>query len=192
MKENDMLIADVPLEVLLTCQRQAKLSTIGGKSNIYSRMERLQMCAENQITGHLGEAMNSLFWFGSLQPYLVSRWYANSQPLKGDEGIDVPGSNIDVKRTCWRTETNALDHHLWVRKHEFHYDRLYSFALAIRNSVAESGWTIVVGWASASELRPPKPGEDRYELEAFKLNKMPPIDWTLNDGPHWRRPCDFK
>jgi hypothetical protein len=158
----------------------AKIAEIGGKSHVRpDRNERIEMLSEDQMTSQICEAAFYVYLHGHSMEWVRNRWFKNHAPYIGDNGSDVPPSNIDVKGSLRRyPNIKPEEYHLLVRPPEFRQNTVYIFALA------EPGYTKVhfIGWAT-SDMFPKELSTDRrfagaHVLPASSLNPLPPITWN--------------
>jgi hypothetical protein len=157
----------------------ANMSAIGGRSNIRSD-DRQAMLHEDQLVGHIGMIAASKLLFGSREPYLTARWYANQYRYQGDGGSDVPGANIDVKTSRMRGGNDPLGYRLAVTAQERKCGTIYVLAL-VDSLEDKSAHVRLLGWAT-SDMLPDMPDTEgmfagAYVLRAHQLNPLMPINW---------------
>lgn len=165
--------------------QQARLSDLGGRSNVHSGEDRRSRCFEDQISGHACHLAASLILFRSAYPYLRQRDRVNQDPYRGDGGADFEGTVIDVKGGMMRSSLRPLKHHLVVPKSEYHDGFVYVSCLtdSFVPSVLECYPQLNVhlfGWAHASMLHRM---EDKNYMNGIFYGKYVLRNDRLNDLP---------
>lgn len=169
--------------MLRTAQRLGRAACIGGRSSVRDAEDRMDALEQDQIVGQLGQMALSLWKDGHLGEYLIQRAVANADPLRGDGGSDLVGSNVDVKASLMRSSDDPLSYRLPVRPAELHDGWVY--VLALVDPMMTRVW--LVGWATSEDLEGVRPAIDGPFLgarciPAVRLRPLPPIDWSRRWG----------
>jgi hypothetical protein len=157
--------------------RQAAGGNAYGTSRFRNAETRNETALEDGLIGQIGCFVLNSYWYGSAERYMLSRYLASQNPLKGDGGSDIPGANIDVKTTRKRDKP-LEDHLLLVHPKEFHSDWVY--VLIILEQVSDLGTIAhVMGWVTSEQLNKPERDVLRgnYYCLASDLNPMLPVRW---------------
>jgi hypothetical protein len=162
-------------------RENAKAAEIGGVSRIHRDADdRAERLSEDQLIGQIGPLVFCKHQFGTIEPYKVSRFYANLYPTKGDGGFDIPRCRIDVKTSLMRASPDPLDYKLLVRPHERHTGCVY--VLVMVETLTPTIKAHICGWATDEMLpREPKtegPFAGAYLLPASQLLPMMPMPWV--------------
>lgn len=157
----------------------AKKACIGGSSAVRQE-DRSARLLEDQIIGQMGQMALSLYWFGTPQPYLDARAYANAHPTEGDGGSDILDMNLDVKTSLMRASDDPFSYRMLVRPRERHEGNVYILAL-IPKLLKVDTQVNLVGWVADHELpkNPATMGQfaGAYLVTADQLHPLPPIRW---------------
>jgi len=154
----------------------AKKAEIGGRSQIRGSRTRLSNLAEDQLVGQIATFCGSMILTDSPEGYIKARDIANTNPLVGDNGIDIVGlPNVDIKGSLMRYSKDPIKYRLLVRPKERHKDWIYVLGLV----PAERPYKChLVGWANDSDL-PKKPYDGpiqslhgAYVIEASQLRNI--------------------
>jgi hypothetical protein len=162
----------------------AKKAEVGGVSRVDKGEARAENLSERQITGQAAQLAFSLYQFGAVHPYRVSRWHADANPKKGDNGSDIPGLNLDVKGRRMRygddLESYLRKGCLPVRPEERHPGFVYVLVY-VRMDVSKA---YIFGWIDEADL--PETAEQSgtftgaFKVSAFKVNPLPKLRWWRN------------
>lgn len=131
----------------------ASRAALGGQSHVRDADARRAALSEDQVTGQLGQIALHLYWHGHLHLYRVGRTVQDQYPTVGDGGMDMVGTNLDVKTSLVRTALPLEKHHLLVRPAERHPDWCYVQALLTESEIHLMGWypdSDLDGWAATS------------------------------------------
>lgn len=171
----------VPVTIPLTelhhalASRMAKQCALGGVSRVRAGAARRESLEQDQLVGQLGQLAMSIYLYGHAQPYVLSRHVQNQHPHLGDNGIDLLGTNLDVKTSLMRASPSVLKYNLVVRPAEKHASRVYALAL-IPEALDQ---VHLVGWATTEELptevAQSGPFFGAYVVSAQSLNAFAPI-----------------
>ena len=171
-----MITINIQHEHLHMIAVNAKAAEIGGKSNIRGK-DRTATLAQDQLVGQMGNYAGCLYLTDSVTPYIKSREAANANPLKGDDGSDMPGYRLDFKTSLMRHSNNPVHYRLIVRPRERHEGNAYVLALVPYTT----GTTVhLLGWTIDDELPPIQtkgmfkgahvvPATDLYSMHSLKV-----------------------
>lgn len=185
VEEKDILTFIVgPEEIPWIRVRAIKAST-GGKSQIREDDEERKAELHNdQMVGQIGQYVLSLWLTGGREAYIQSRNAADANPMKGDNGSDILGTNIDIKASRIRKEhIPLLNYTLIVRPREYHPGWVYILALVKKAKPAHHVY--LIGWATAEMLLPSGTDSrfgDAHVLPARDLHPLLPIRWDIGMG----------
>lgn len=158
----------------------ARKAEIGGMSHVRKGDDRALNLEDDQVIGQIGNLALSLYFTGDNRLYKIARYVANRNPLVGDHGEDLIGSNLDVKASLMRRSQDPMTYHLLVRPWERHED--WTYILALVEPVVDGATDVhLVGWASDNML-PDEPSMDNrfkgaYCMKATDLVPLPPVMW---------------
>lgn len=128
----------------------AKKAEIGGLSQIRNSDHRKKYLSEDQLVGQIATYCASMILTNSSEGYIKARNKANTNPTKGDNGVDIEGlHNIDIKGSLMRYSSDPLKYRLLVREKERHNGWIYVLGLVPRERPYK---TYLVGWAKDSDL----------------------------------------
>lgn len=174
------MIITVPLSPgdVALAERQALACATGGHSQVREAADRKARLLEDQVVGQVGQLALHRWLFGSVERYVVGRYYQNKFPFEGDQGDDVPGCNLDVKTSRMRRSTDPWTYNLAVRPRERHEGWVYVLAL-VPQDFETAPRVHLVGWAADADL-PAAPASQgplagAYVLPATELYRLPPI-----------------
>ena len=163
-------------EQMKIISKYASHCELGGSSRIFPDAgERQRFLSDNQYIGQAATAALDLYLNGSMDLYIQTRELADKTPWKGDGGVDLIGTNLDVKCSRMRCGLNFL-YHLYIRNREFHPENCYWLALMPEG---QNDCVYLVGFCDGSYddgtgrkiLIPPDPkNPDRHSLREDKLN----------------------
>jgi hypothetical protein len=147
---------------------------LGGRSNVRTA-NRQELLGVDQFVGQVGTLALSLYWYGSLSPYLAARKKADVKRWQGDGGVDLEGRAVDVKTSLMRSSRDPLDYCLIVSPREVHSDWTYVLSLI---PDARARYVYLVGWATTEDLG--GAGRDRrfpgkHVVSARSLRALPPM-----------------
>lgn len=153
----------------------AEKAELGGYSNLRSPVDRMNHLSEDQLVGFSGEYALSLYWCGTSTMFLTHAFYSHvygfsENKVRGDGGIDLPGTNVDIKTSKLKPGKLISDYHLWVRPREYKPNTIY--VLGVMD--VEKCVVYLVGWEVGARLV--FTGE-RYEAVARNLRPMMPVRW---------------
>jgi hypothetical protein len=145
----DIQLVIIPDQDISLIVSNAKKAEIGGISRI-RKQDRLAYISEDQLVGQISTYCASLFLTGSIEGYIKARDKANSNPLIGDNGIDICGlDNVDIKGSLMRYSENPFNYRLLVREQERHPNWIYILGLVPKKRPYQC---YLVGWAKDSDL----------------------------------------
>jgi hypothetical protein len=169
----------------------SKAAEIGGRSNIRGGVSRAAFLSDDQLTGQIGNLAGVIAMYGTIDQYLAVRDEANRKPTKGDNGIDLIGSNVDFKASIMRKGLDPLDYYLLVRPKEKHENHIYVSVMVEPLDEHRDPVTVahVVGWAPTSYVEQYGPNQKRgpdfgnaFAVPNRELFPMMPIRWQ---GVHY-------
>jgi hypothetical protein len=146
--------------VIALVQYEAVHAEMGGESSVYeNHVQRIENLPEDQLTGQAGNfALHQLVFKEEycVGLYKKSRAPFHINPRRGDNGMDIIDTHIDVKNsfTLSRTEKETVyinDYNLIVRPREFYLDWVYVAALSEKLDNDELK-TYLIGWAWSSDF----------------------------------------
>ena len=180
MKIDSVLSFTLSKEEIDGIVKQARLATIGGESSIRLADDRKKKLIQDQVVGMAGHYALCKYWFGDDHMFRVQRFFANQYPNMGDGGVDIPGSNVDIKTSHLHTSLPIIEHCLPVRPREFKESTVYILGLF---EVSDDIYKVhLVGWAKGCELSLASAGvfTGAYTIKASGLHELPPIMWWRN------------
>ncbi len=179
-----MRVVTIPISdgELALCSRYATHAELGGSSSVRAREERREALTVDQLVGQVATLGGCKWLYGSAHghyAYRVGRWAADRAPHAGDDGADVPGSNVDFKGSLIRHPGRGFDlYRLAVRPRERHEGHVYVLALV----EPEYRSVYLLGWAADEEL-PAADSDGVFEgahtVAAIYLHECMPLRWSL-------------
>lgn len=182
MFATDLISRKISRGEMAFLRNKARNAMIGGVSNIRNENDRREELETDQLIGIIGHYAFVSIYFGSSQPFLVQRWYAEHNKYQGDIS-DVPGANIDVKSSRLNQERPVLTHSLIVRQKEFSRETIYVLVLVSISQDGETAEAEIVGWIHGRDM-PQRPNTEgifagAYSVVANRLNPVMPVRWYL-------------
>ena len=163
----------------------AKKAEIGGRSQFRNLKDRYKNLAEDQLVGQISTYCACVVLTGNSKGYIKARELANSNPTKGDNGVDIIGlSNVDIKGSLMRYSNDPLKYRLLVREKERHKNWIYVLGLVPKQRPYKC---YLVGWAKDSDLpENTYSGEIKslhgaYVIEAKNLRKITDLIKDINN-----------
>lgn len=158
---------------VITCRKYLPPTLIGGVSQIRNGNERTENLVLDNFIGHLGAAATDCYLTGNINRFVAAREKANLNPYQGDGGVDLIGTNIDVKTSAMRAGWDHV-YNLWIRNKEFHSEHCYVFVL-IQIEVAEAVYAndkdclvYICGFVDGQFI--PDLGDGRHGVPESELN----------------------
>lgn len=148
------LVELTPWEARL-CAAFARRACLGGRSHVRAA-DRGRSLALDQLVGQVGAMALSLWWYGSIEPYVAARRAADADPWRGDGGSDLPGLAVDVKASLMRGSPDPWSYRLAVRPAERHPGHVYVLGLVPPPGEGGPVACNLMGWARDADLGPPE------------------------------------
>lgn len=166
------------------CRYYARNACIGGKSQ-FRTDDRMENLFEDQLIGQLGNCALSKWISGSVELYVEARERCDANPHQGDDGSDIPFSNIDIKTSMMRKDQDHTRYNLLVAPAELHEENwIYILGLVpkfdVETGVVDEVW--LIGWKTGQEMK--RRGkrnsgifEGYYVCPSTNLHLLPPFIW---------------
>jgi hypothetical protein len=152
MDIKDIITLRLNQQAMAIINNMAGKACLGGVSHVRERADRLDSLNVDQIIGQIGTYGCTEYLLGTNEPYIRMREEINKNPHIGDDGVDIPGTNIDVKTSFMRSNSlPMLKYRLPVRPAERHEDHRYILGLVSEYS-KQHAILHLVGWASTDML----------------------------------------
>lgn len=162
-------------------EHHAVMAQVGGVSQVRAAGWRETALEQDQLIGQLGQLALSKYLYGTTERYMISRYYQNKTPERGDGGSDLPGANLDVKTSVMRYGQDPIRYNLCVRPRERHAGWVYILAL-VPKAYENDRCVYLMGWCSDDQL-PTTPAADgplagAFVLPASALVPLPPVRYN--------------
>lgn len=191
LESKDILVHTVIDHDMSLIISNAKKAEIGGRSQIRKSRDRINSLSEDQLVGQISTYCASIVLTGSSQGYILARNIANTNPTKGDGGVDIVGlSNVDIKGSLMRYSSNPLDYRLLVRSRERHPNWIYVLGLVPKERPYKC---YLVGWIKDEYLPqsvydgPIKSLHGAYVVEAKNLEPIKNLKTVLDNADTYGR-----
>lgn len=185
-----VMIVHLSKEDLKLAHKYTKTASIGGISHIHkNKSDRLKKLSIDNFIGQIGTLAGCIALLGEEKgrlEYIKARTLADKNPLSGDKGQDIVGSNIDIKCSFMRKSKNPRSYNFLIRKKEIHPNWIYVQTLAEKYKIDDHNESMrvhIMGWAKTEDI-PKKPEafgplEGAYKIPVTSLRKFPIDDMLV-------------